>query len=262
MLATDLLAQYRQISRQPLTVVDVETSGFKPIAGRVIEVSVLQATLADGIQHQQTTLINPDITIPDPITRFTGITQAMVDQAAPAAEVWPQYLPLLSTGVLTAHNLAFDYGFLQSELHHQGIAYTRPFSQQFCTVILARLMLPELPSRSLPNLVKHFDFKVGRSHRAEADTIACWLLAQLLLTEIVNLADKVLLARFAQQWLTLSDAAGILGCSGKQARSMLYQAGVKPQLVGQNKAALYQRGDVEQVFRAQEQASETQLSWF
>ena len=138
MLSSDLLANYRQISPPNLTVVDVETSGFKPIVGRVIEVSVLQASLSGGIQHQQTHLINPGVEVPAAITRFTGITQEMVDRAAPAAEVGPQYLPLLDTGVLTAHNLSFDYGFLQSEFHHQGITYTRPFNQQFCTVILAR----------------------------------------------------------------------------------------------------------------------------
>ena len=260
MLSSDLLANYRQISRQTLTVVDVETSGFKPIAGRVIEVSVLQASLTGGIQHQQTHLINPGVEVPAAITRFTGITQEMVDRATPAAEVWPQYLPLLDTGVLTAHNLSFDYGFLQSEFHQQGISYTRPFSQQFCTVILARLMLPELPSRSLPNLVQHFEFNVGRSHRAEADTLACWLLAELLLTEMLNETDEAMLARFAEQWLPLGDAAGILGCSGKQARSLLYQAGVTPRLVGRQKTAMYQRGAVERVL--QSQSNSAQLSWF
>lgn len=106
MLSTDLLAFYRQVSQQPLTVVDVETTGYRAAGGcRVIEVSVLQATLADGIQQQQTHLVNPQVPVPEMITRFTGINQAMVDQAPLAAEVWHQYLPLLHTGVLTAHNL-------------------------------------------------------------------------------------------------------------------------------------------------------------
>ena len=126
-------------------------------------------------------------------------------------------------------------------------------------MILARLLLPDLPSRSLPNLVKHFQFPVGQSHRAEADTIACWLLAKRLLTEVQNEPDESLLQRFAKQWLPLGDAAAILGCSGKQARSRLEKAGVMPRLVGRHKTPLYQRGSVEHVFL--EQAEPTQLSW-
>ncbi|WP_421655694.1 exonuclease domain-containing protein [Leptothermofonsia sp. ETS-13] len=78
MISTELLSYYRQISQQLLTVVDVETTGHQAGRDRVIEVSVLQATLADGIQHQQTHLLNPQVTVPFPITRFTGISQAMV----------------------------------------------------------------------------------------------------------------------------------------------------------------------------------------
>lgn len=116
-------------------------------------------------------------------------------------------------------------------------------------------MLPELPSRSLPDLVQHFQFPVSHSHRAEADTIACWLLAKRLLTEIQNESDESLLQRFAQQWLPLGDAAAILGCSGKQARSRLEKAGVSPRL-GRHQTPLYQRGMVERV--CLEQAEPTQ----
>lgn len=248
MLATELLAFYRQISQQLLTVVDVETTGYAPDRSRVIEVSVLHGKLSDGILQQQTHLINPDIEVPANITRFTGITQAMVDAAMPASEVWQQYLPWLNQGILTAHNLDFDYSFLVAELEQLDVAFSRPSDEQLCTVILARQMLPDLPSRSLPNLVKHFGFNVGKSHRAEADTLACWFLAERLLTEIWNEDDEVLLPRFAQQWLTLIDAAAILKCLTRQARSRLDKAGIQPRLVGRNQIPMYRRGDVERVY--------------
>lgn len=261
MLSTELLAHYRQVSQQCLTIVDVETTGYTPPEGRVIEVSVLQASLADGIQHQQTHLINPNVEIPEKISHFTGISQPMIDQAPSASEVWREYLPLLTVGVLTAHNLAFDYTFIQAEFARLDVSFNRSRQAQLCTVVLARLMLPELPSRSLPDLVKHFDFPVGRSHRAEADTLACWLLAERLLTEIQNQSDEMLLSRFAQQWLPLGDAAALLGCSGKQARAYLAEAGVKPRLVGRHKTPVYQRGSVERVYLARSQSQPVQLSW-
>lgn len=261
MLSTELLAHYRQVSQQYLTIMDVETTGFTPPEGRVIEVSVLQASLADGIQHQQTHLINPNVQIPEKISEFTGISQPMIDQAPLASEVWGKYLPWLTVGVLTAHNLAFDYTFIQAEFARLDVSFVRPSQAQLCTVVLARLMLPELPSRSLPDLVKYFGFPIGRSHRAEADTLACWLLAERLLTEIQNESDEILLSRFAHQWLPLGDAAALLGCSGKQARAYLAEAGVKPRLVGRHKTPVYQRGAVERVYLARSQSQPVQLSW-
>lgn len=261
MLSTELLAHYRQLSQQPLTVVDVETTGRYAHEHRVIELSVLQASLADGIHQQQTDLINPETLIPARISQFTGISQTMVESALIAAEVLPQYLPLLSTGILTAHNIEFDYPFLQAEYQRLGVPFTRPATEQLCTVQFARLMLPDLPSRSLPNLVKHFQFPVGRSHRAEADTLACWLLAKHLLTEVLNESDEVLLARFARQWLPLKYAAQLLRCSTKEGQLRLTAAGVASRFVGRNKQGtwMYRRGDVEKV--AQAQQGDTQLSW-
>lgn len=258
--STDLLAHYRHVSQQLLTIVDVETTGHRATEGRVIEVSVLQATLADGILHHQTDLINPEMPVPETITAFTGISQDMVDQAPLATAVWHRYLPLLNQGILTAHNLSFDYAFIRAESDRLGVSFERSRDQQFCTVILSRLMLPELPSRRLPDLVKHFGFDIHESHRAAADTLACWCLAKRLLTEIQNESDEALLQRFTNQWLPLGDAAAILGCSGREARDLLYRAGIKPRLMGRHRTPMYQRGKVEQL---QQQPNQTvQLSWF
>lgn len=257
MLSTKLLDYYRQVSQQLLTVVDVETTGLYPSESRVIEVSVLQATLEGGIQSQKATLINPQTRIPSKITQITGIDQGMVERdGAIASAVFPHYLPLLNSGTLTAHNLEFDYPFLQAEYQRLGVVFERPVEQHLCTVQLSRLMLPDLSSRSLPNLVRHFGFKVGKSHRAEADTLACWLLAERLLGEILNEPEKILLARFARQWLPLKDAAKLLNCSQPKAKLLL--AGIPSRQAGRAGTLMYQRGDVERVLN--EEQGDSQLS--
>lgn len=248
MLSTELLNHYRWVSQQPLAVVDVETTGRYPSNSRVIEISVLQGTLEAGIQSQQTALINPQAKIPFKISQFTGISQEMVEAVLPAAEVLPDYLPLLDSGILTAHNIEFDYPFLQAEFSRLNLKLDRPSNHQLCTVQLSRLMLPDLPSRSLPDLVRHFRFKVGKAHRAEADTLACWMLAEKLLAELNHEADDVLIARFARQWLPLKSAAEILNCSQNEARSRL--AAATSRFVGRkgNGTWMYRRGEVEQLF--------------
>jgi len=225
---TDLLAHYRRIAQQPLTVVDVETTGFKPPTARVIEVSVLHASLADGIYEQSTHLINPGVPVPAQITRFTGITQAMVDSGSPAEQIWPRYHRRLDGGVFTAHNLSFDYGFLRSELAQVGIAWERPPEAQLCTVKLSRLMLADLPSRSLPRLVAHFGWAVDGSHRAEADTLACWYLAKLLLSELLEASEEAGLAKLRQEWLPLSVVSKIVGLPRQQTQHLLHEMDIEP----------------------------------
>lgn len=247
MRSQELLQFYRQASQQTLVVVDVETTGSLAWRDRITEISVLQASLADGVIDQQTSLLNPGVAIPPPIIALTGISQAMVNAAPPAAEVLPGFLPMLSQGLLTAHNISFDYPFLQSEYARLEIPFDRPSDERLCTVELSRLLLADLPSRSLPKLVEHFGFDVGRSHRAEADTMACWLLAKHLLTLLQTESDDVLLQKFGQQSIPLKTVAAMLGCSPRVARSQLAAAGIAGRAVGRGRSQtwMYRRAVVE-----------------
>ncbi|MEB3359808.1 MAG: 3'-5' exonuclease [Synechococcales bacterium] len=261
LLSPDLLTYYRRLSQHPFTVVDLETTGRRPPGSRILEISVLHASLADGIRQQVTDLINPQIPIPEKISEFTGITPDMVSSAPSASEVLPTYLPLLSTGILTAHNLAFDYAFLTAEFKRIGLPFSRPSGERLCTVKLARLMLAHLPSRSLPHLVQEFQFPVNTSHRAAADALACWLLVERLFTELHTETDEVLLNRLAQEWMPLPMAAKLLGCSRRKGQALLEAAQVtgRPSRNGQSTLTMYRRGDVERL--VYERQGGVQLSW-
>jgi DNA polymerase III subunit epsilon len=264
MLASEFLTYYRWVSQQMLTVVDVETTGKYASHDRIIELSVLQATLEEGILHQQTSLINPPKPIPAKISRLTGISQAMVETAPAAADVLPDYLPWLQSGLLTAHNVQFDYPFLQVEFRRCGTAFIRAEAEQLCTVQLSRLMLPDLPSRSLPHLVQHFQFPVGASHRAEADTLACWMLARHLLSLIRDEPDEVVLGWFGRQWIPVREAAKLLGCMPGVVRSRLADAETRRAGRTGEGTWMYRRMDVERVFyedqQNHEEPKESQLS--
>lgn len=257
-LSTELLAHYRAASSQTLTVVGIETSGLSSERDRMIEISVLVGDLGSGIQQQQSHLINPELEISYDTIRFTGITQPNLDYAPTAATVLPDYLPLLRNGVITAHNLAIKYKFLQAEYKRLGIDFTRSDSDQLCTVQLSRLLLPDLHSRRLPALVRHFgfvtdfgNFGVKSYHRAATDTHTCWLLAQRLLKEIQQAPDQQLLSRIQRQWLNLNQVAEILDCSEAEAQTELVKAGLRSRPVGRTGELLYQRGGVESVVGCQ-----------
>jgi DNA polymerase-3 subunit epsilon len=249
LLSSDLLNFYRRISASPLTVVDVETTGSRPQQARVIEVAVVQGSLGQGITFETSFLINAQVPVPRSITRLTGITTEMVEQGQPAEVVWDAVLPHLRQGVLTGHNLAFDYGFLQAEYRKLGQPFKRQESHRFCTVLLSRFLLADLPSRSLPQLVKHFNFDVGPSHRALADTKACWLLASLLLSRLQDIDDDTLLQQFRRQWIPLRDAAKIFSYTRQELREQLDARQCERRTSRRSNRHLYRRGDVEALFQ-------------
>lgn len=246
--STDLLAHYRCLSQQDFTVIDVETTGSRPPYHRVIEISVLRTNLQDGILDQQTHLIQPGVAIPDRIVQFTGITPAMLVDAATPEQVWPSLLPILSAGILTAHNVQFDYGFLQAEYTQLQLPYQRHESDLFCTVRLSRLMLADLPSRSLPQLVQHFQFPVAESHRAAADTLACWYLAQHLLTRIQHEDEQTLLECMGQEWLPTQAIMPLFGLSRRKVQALLEASGIPTRSSRRRKAPMYRRQDIERFY--------------
>ncbi len=245
MTSEQILAYYRQISPEMFTVVDLETTGGRGNSDRIIEISVLQATLKDGILNISTNLIDPQIQIPQEIVKFTGISQAMVDNVGSSAQILPNYLPILQTGFLTAHNFKFDYGFLQAEYRRLGVAFNT--HARLCTVELSRLLLSHLPSRSLPNLVKHFGFKVGKSHRAESDAIACWLLLEKLLGQIQTAGDREILNLIGAQWLSLQDLENIYAVPLAKLTSLLTDPSIKTRFSYHRQIELYERGSVEKL---------------
>lgn len=253
LLSRELLTYYRQVSQSPLTIVDIETTGALGHNARVIEVSILKASLTTGLEHQETYLMNPKVKIPEFITTITGITPEMVYPSPPSEEIWPKCLPLLQEErVFTAHNIDFDYAFIRTEYKRLGIRFYKPPLQKLCTVVLSRMLLADLPSRSLPKLIAHFNFDISTSHRAEADTKACWLLAEILLTQIQDEDDETLLKRFGQQWIRLQDAAKILNCRKEEAQQKLAHAAVENRLSMKGKTPMYRRWGVEQFYYEQQ----------
>ncbi|HUU29859.1 MAG TPA: exonuclease domain-containing protein [archaeon] len=154
------------LERATFVVVDVETTGFRPPADRVIELGMVKV---DGcrVVDEYEALINPRRPIPGPIASLTGITWGMVAQCPVFEEVCEPFLEFLGDAVFVAHNASFDWRFIQSEL---ALAGGRTLlNRKLCTKILARRLLPELDRRSLDELARFFNFQFSARHRALGD---------------------------------------------------------------------------------------------
>ncbi len=165
-------------------IVDVETTGWLPDQASITEIGAVRVS-GGQVRSEFCTLVNPGRAIPADITALTGITDAMVGRAPAMGEALPRFLAFAHGCVLTAHNAAFDVGFLSTACG----ACSRPWPAfpVLDTVILARLVLgaTEVPDCKLRTLADFFGADTLPCHRALPDAKAT---AEVLLALLGRLA--------------------------------------------------------------------------
>ncbi|HKV50024.1 MAG TPA: 3'-5' exonuclease [Gemmatimonadaceae bacterium] len=151
-------------------VVDTETTGMRAWHGdRITEIAAV--VVRDGtVCERFETLVNPERPIPRMITALTHIDAAMVRDAPVFADVCDELLRVLEGHVFVAHNAEFDWRFVSAELvRARG---QRLVGRKLCTVRLARRVLPDVRSRRLDSLARHYGIEIVDRHRAGGDAHA------------------------------------------------------------------------------------------
>ncbi len=159
---------------QVYVVVDLETTGGAPQSHRVTEIGAVKVQGGKIIDEFQT-LVNPERPIPPFIQRLTGITDAMVQDAPKFAEIAESFRQFTEGAIFVAHNVKFDYGFVQKEFARIEHDFHRT---QMCTCLGMRKNFPGIKSYGLKNLTHHFQISLDQHHRALCDAKAS---AELLL---------------------------------------------------------------------------------
>ena len=151
-------------------VVDTETNG---LAGDACELTEVGAVLVGGgeLHDRWETLVATRRPLSKGIQRFTGITQAMVDDAPPAEASLPELAELLRGRVLVAHSAAFDRRVLAQAFERAGLDWPDPLA--ICTVAMARRLHPLARQRKLVPLAGSLGIEVETAHRALADAETC-----------------------------------------------------------------------------------------
>lgn len=158
-------------------IVDVETTGGVKGPARLTEIALFRFDGREVID-QFHTLLNPGQPIPPFISRLTGISDTMVADAPTFDQVADRVLDITDGAIFVAHNVMFDFGFLQKELDWVGREFLR---RTLCTVKLSRRIFPGLPSYSLGKLCHSLDIPLTDRHRAHGDAAATVRLFDLLL---------------------------------------------------------------------------------
>lgn len=198
---------------QTVAVIDFETSGMSPQGGgratEIAAVLVREGRIVDSFQS----LMNAGVWVPPFIEQLTGISNAMLAEAPPAAEVMREVAVFTRGLPLVAHNAAFDRGFWQHEIAQAGVA-ADPAHEFVCTVLLARRLYPDAPNCKLGTLARWHELPdSGRAHRALADATTT---AHLLLRMQADVAE-----RFSAQLGGLEVDHGLLARLQRSARGAL-----------------------------------------
>ncbi len=158
-------------------IVDIETTGGYAAAHGITEISI---HVFDGekVVERFESLVNPHQPVPAYIQAMTGITNEMVTDAPSFEDMAEQVYSLLHDKVFVAHNVNFDYSFINAHLKSYGFDLN---CKKLCTVRLSRKIFPGFPSYSLGNLCHSLGITVNHRHRAGGDTEATVKLFQLLL---------------------------------------------------------------------------------
>ena len=160
-------AAARSLEDTEFVVLDVETTGLAPGRHRVIEIG---AVIVRGgeITANFRSFVNPGRGIPQFISKFTGISDAMVARAPQAAKVLPKLREFVADRPIVGHNIGFDLNFLNYEADRCGISPAFA-SEGVDTIALARRYLTGMRRAGLDRVAAALHVPVGTRHRALPD---------------------------------------------------------------------------------------------
>ncbi|WP_082899991.1 TerD family protein [Rhodococcus phenolicus] len=146
-------------------VVDVETSGLRPNAHRVLSVAALVLGEDGTVEREFSTLVNPDCD-PGPV-HVHNLTRERLAGAPRFEDISRDLADILDGGTLVAHNATFDYGFLDAEFRRTGTSM--PAQQRLCTMALSRRLELDVPNFRLATLAQHWRVQQLQEHDAYDD---------------------------------------------------------------------------------------------
>lgn len=160
-------------------VFDVETPNYQNNRMSAIGITVIEN---GEIVDDYYSLVNPETYFDYFNVKLTGIDERVVANAPNFPKLWAQIEPLMSSGLLVAHNAVFDMNVLKRCLRDYEIEW-RLYTRYICTVQMGRCLLPGM-SHKLNDLCGYYDIELN--HHAASDSRAC---AEILLRYLENGAD-------------------------------------------------------------------------
>ncbi|SNR89020.1 DNA polymerase-3 subunit alpha [Anaerovirgula multivorans] len=149
-------------------IFDIETTGLSNVRDKITEIGAVKIKNRQIVDNFST-LINPQIPIPEKITELTGITNEMVENAPTIESALPRFLDFIGTCCLVAHNADFDVGFIRENAKKIGCQIKNTIVD---TLKLSRILLSHLKRHKLNTIAKELNVVLENHHRAVDDAKA------------------------------------------------------------------------------------------
>ncbi|MFR0529480.1 helicase C-terminal domain-containing protein [Limosilactobacillus reuteri] len=200
------------------SVVDLETTGTNVNHGdRIIQIGCVLVQDGEIINHFETK-INPREKIPRSIVQLTGIEDKDVRKAPLFEDIAGTIYSLLAETTFVAHNVNFDFPFLNAELERAG--YPSLSIPAIDTVTLSQILLPTAKSFRLRDLTSSLHIEHDHPHSAVSDAEATADLLNDLLKRVQEL-PTLTLEKITQLKLNLpQQTAGVFDAELQRRRKL------------------------------------------
>ncbi len=175
-------------------VVDFETTGLNPETDRIVQLAAIIVNGDGEIVDSFDTIVKPES--PDEYQHgaehIHGISAEQVSGGMPLRKALEQLWSINAGHIFTAHNAAFDLGFLHAESERVGIKGRIEFHVD--TLELSRRTTGADTTRrhNLLALCEHYGIKRDQVHDARSDATATAQLLMHLIKELgVDMPDQV-----------------------------------------------------------------------
>jgi len=177
-------SQARPVEELDLVVFDVETTGIDPGAGdRVVEVAAIKVSKG-VVTSEFRELVNSGVPVGETVNVHGYTDEFLRRHGKPPEEVFPKFRDFIEEDILVAHNLPFDWSFVNSELALLGMPPLQ--NATINTLDLAERLLPHLPNRKLPTVCQHFEIPLDDAHHALPDVNGTWRVLEELSRMVEN----------------------------------------------------------------------------
>lgn len=167
-------------------VLDTETTGLDPLSDQIIQFGAVRITEGKcDFSNTFEALVKPGIPIPASSTAIHGITDKDIKRATSFETVAKVLDAFHDAPLIIGYSIGFDLAMMKAEYDRNGVKWSPPPSLD--VQVLAEVVAPNLPDKSLETLAAWLGIPVEGRHNALADAV---MTAKIYKALIPKLAEK------------------------------------------------------------------------
>jgi DNA polymerase-3 subunit epsilon len=159
------------LSEVTFVVVDLETTGGKPVDAGITEIGAVKVRGGEVVGEYQT-FVSPGVPIPPFIAALTGITDRMLAGAPSVTAAVAGFWEFARGAVLVAHNAPYDMSFLRGACDKADLPWPAPRVVDTARIARRALSRDDVRNCKLETLARYFHSGTPPCHRALDDARA------------------------------------------------------------------------------------------